>query len=32
MHVETIYDEESALSVFKVGVEALRFLATKLSE
>lgn len=32
IHVETTYDEQSAFSVFSVSVEALRFLATKLSE
>jgi hypothetical protein len=31
MHVETIYDEQSAISVFDASVAALRFLATQLS-
>jgi hypothetical protein len=32
MHVETTYDEQGALSVFNVSLEALRFLATNLAE
>jgi hypothetical protein len=32
IHVETTYDEQSAIGIFNVTIEAFRFLATKLSE